>query len=84
MVRRNSPMFNPPLRPVPILLEVGGEEPAGWQAQTVDYAKVCADAGCATEVFVLPGETHFSITRSLADPRHPLTQKMIAQMRAVS
>ena len=84
MVRRNSPMFNPPLRPVPILLEVGGEEPAGWQAQTIEYAKVCADAGCTTEVFVLPGETHFSITRSLADPRHPLTQKMLAQMQAVT
>jgi arylformamidase len=81
MVRRNSPLFNPPRRPLPLLFEVGGDEPPGWQAQTLAFAKVCADAGCTTEVFVLPGETHFSIARSLADPQHPLTQKMIAQMR---
>jgi hypothetical protein len=38
-------------------------------------------AGCVTETFVLPGESHFSIMRSLADAQHFLTQKMIAQMR---
>lgn len=82
VARRNSPMFTPPRLPVPILLQTGGDEPAGWQAQTIDYEKVCREAGCPTQLFVLQGETHFSIMRSLASPLHPLTQKMIEHMLA--
>lgn len=82
MVRRNSPLFNPPRRPVPLVFEVGGDEPPGWQAQTLDFERVCRAAGCTTELFILPGENHFSIVRSLADSQHPLTRKMIQQMLA--
>lgn len=82
MARRNSPLFTPPRTPISILFEVGADEPAGWQAQTIDYEKVCRAAGCPTELFVLQGENHFSIMRSLADPEHPLTKKMIEHMLA--
>jgi arylformamidase len=77
-VTDNSPMRRPPLRPVPLLFEVGGDEPPGWQAQTQEFADVCRAAGCSVEVHVLPGETHFSVSRALARPDHPLTMKMIS------
>jgi arylformamidase len=80
-VRHNSPIYHPPRLKVPLLMQVGGAEPAGWQAQTLEFAEVCRAAGCAVEVFVLPGETHFSILRSLAHIDHPLTRKMISAMR---
>jgi hypothetical protein len=59
-------------------MQVGGAEPPGWQAQTREFAEVCRAAGCSVEVIVLPGETHFSILRSLAHIDHPLTRKMIS------
>jgi arylformamidase len=74
----NSPVHRPPLRPMPLLFEVGGDEPAGWQAMTHQFAGICRKMGCPVEVVVLPGESHFSVTRSLARPTHPFTKKMIA------
>ena len=79
-VRDNSPIYHPPRRKLPLLMEVGGEEPPGWQAQTLEFADICRAAGCDVQVMVLPGETHFSILRSLGQADHPLTKAMIAQM----
>jgi len=80
-VHDNSPIHHPPRLKVPLLMQVGGAEPPGWRAQTLEFAEVCRAAGCSVEVIVLPGETHFSILRSLAHNDHPLTRKMISAMR---
>lgn len=77
-VRALSPMYNPPLAPVPVLLEVGAREPAGWQSQTMEFADICRRAGCDTELLVLPNETHFSIGPKISQQAdHPLTERMI-------
>lgn len=84
-VRALSPRYHPPLHPVSVLLEVGGKEPPGWQAQSTEFAEICRSAGCEVELFVLPDETHFSVGPTLAsDPRHPLTRKMIETMTNAS
>jgi arylformamidase len=83
MVRRNSPMFNPPLRPVPILFALGTSEMAGWAEQTLDYEKVCRSAGCHTELIWYPGHNHYSMTLAThGDPDSPVLGKIIAQLTA--
>lgn len=84
MVPRNSPLRLKPRPPVPVLLAVGGAETGGWIDQTMGYADVCRDAGCAVETFVAPGENHFSITLARADAGHPLTRRMIAHLEAAA
>lgn len=84
-VRALSPMHNPPIRPVPVLLQVGALEPPGWQAQSSEFENVCRRAGCGTELLVLPGETHFSIGPRIArHPDHPLAGRMIAMMNGAA
>ena len=60
-VMANSPMFNPPLRPVPVILLAGGDESPGWINQTDEYAEVCRAAGCDTQRLAFPGHNHFTL-----------------------
>lgn len=60
-VRANSPMFNPPRRPVPVLLLAGGDESPGWFNQTEEYAEVCRAAGCPVTRVAFPGHNHFTL-----------------------
>ncbi len=61
MAARNNVFANPPARPVPMVVSVGGEEPAGWQAQSEGYAGVAEAAGCAVQRVTAPGANHFSM-----------------------
>jgi arylformamidase len=65
----------------PVLVAMGGAEPAGWQRQSTDYAALCRAAGCPVELLVLPGLNHFSITAAIADPTSALAQAMLRQMQ---
>ena len=61
MAARNDVFSRPPARPVPMVVSVGGEEPAGWQAQSAGYADLAEAAGCAVERVTVPGANHFSM-----------------------
>ncbi len=61
MAARNDVFANPPARPVPMVVSVGGGEPAGWQAQSAGYADIAEAAGCAVERVTVPGANHFSM-----------------------
>ena len=61
-VQALSPMLHPPSVRVPVLLAVGGQEAAGWQDQTVEYERVCREAGCETMSIRFPDDDHYSIT----------------------
>lgn len=51
-----------------MLVAVGGDEPAGWQAQSTAFAAACADGGLRTDTIVVPGANHFTILeRALCD-----------------
>ena len=61
MAARNNAFAHPPQRAVPMVVSVGGEEPAGWQAQSAGYAGIAEAAGCAVARVTVPGANHFSM-----------------------
>ncbi|MCG8693774.1 MAG: alpha/beta hydrolase [Minwuiales bacterium] len=77
IVTKVNAMARPPRGDVPILVAVGGDEPPGWIAQSVDYHTV---AGPDAEFMTVPGANHFSIAFDMADPDHALHSAMLAQM----
>lgn len=75
-----SPLTAPPRTSAPILLSVGGLEPAGWRDQTFDFADVCRSAGCRVELFDLAGEHHSSLLHRHANADYAPTRRMIEIM----
>jgi len=68
MVARNSPLSLPlPMKP-PVIVAVGADETPLWIKQSTDYAAMLRAHAVPTELMIIPGAQHFSITRSLADP----------------
>lgn len=78
--RRNSPGHHLPDSGLPILLAVGGEEPAEFLRQSRDYKSALAGHGIHADYMVLPGHNHFSIMAEFNRPRGALLQAMLAQM----
>lgn len=60
-VKFNSPMFNPPLRPLPVIIFAGGKESPGWINQTEEYTQVLRSAGCAVSVLKFPEDNHSTL-----------------------
>ena len=58
---RNDAFAHPPQASVPMVVSVGGEEPAGWQAQSAGYADIAEAAGCTVGRVTVPGANHFSM-----------------------
>jgi arylformamidase len=80
MVVRNSPLTLPlPAKP-PVIVAVGGDETPLWIKQSTDYAAMLRARGVATEMMIVPGAHHFSITRSLGDPDGVLPQAIRRQI----
>ena len=61
MAARTNAFAHPPQKVVPMVVSVGGDEPAGWQAQSAGYADIAEAAGCAVERVTVPGANHFSM-----------------------
>jgi arylformamidase len=78
--KRLSPMTQPPLRKLPLLVAVGGAETPEWIRQSKDYAAMCRAHGIDAEYLECPGENHFTMTNVLADPEHMLTRAIVRQM----
>jgi arylformamidase len=80
MVARNSPLALPlPTRP-PVIVAVGADETPLWIKQSTDYSAMLRANGVATELMIIPGAHHFSITRSLGDPEGVLPTAIRRQM----
>jgi arylformamidase len=67
-----SPLRLEPRMRVPALVSVGGSEPRLWIEQSQRYHDKLVQAGMESEMMIVPGHHHFSITRSLANPEDPL------------
>jgi len=72
-----SPMLRPPLLregvdPPRILIGAGGDEPADWIRQSVDYAALCDSLGLSVTHQNFPGENHFSMMERMTDPESPM------------
>lgn len=70
--RAMSPMWRDADRATRHLLAVGGAETDGFRGQSIDYAEHLRRQGCAAQVQVVPGCTHFDILDVLADPQSAL------------
>jgi len=80
MVARNSPLSLPlPAKP-PVIVAVGGDETPLWIKQSTDYAAMLRGHGVPTELMIVPGTHHFSVTRSLADPEGALPKAIRRQI----
>nr|WP_298684900.1 alpha/beta hydrolase [uncultured Dongia sp.] len=76
-VERLSPMKLPVRSTAICLVAVGGNEPDMWIGQSRDYHAKLLAAGVSSDLMIMPGRHHFSITRDLADATTPLTQAVI-------
>jgi arylformamidase len=80
MVARNSPLSLPlPMKP-PVIVAVGADETPLWIKQSTDYAAMLRAHAVPTELMIIPGAHHFSITRSLADPEGVLPKAIRRQV----
>jgi arylformamidase len=76
-----SPQFLPVRNPVETIVAVGGDEPPMWVEQSQRFHGKLVQAGIGSELMVIPGLNHFSITASLGDPGEPLTRAMLRMVQ---
>jgi arylformamidase len=76
-----SPQFLPMRNAVGTIVAVGGDEPPMWIEQSQRFHDKLVQAGLSSELIVLPGLNHFSITASLGDVGEPLTKAMLRLVR---
>jgi arylformamidase len=76
-----SPQFLPVRNVVETVVAAGGDEPPLWIEQSQRFHDKLLRAGAKSELMVLPGLNHFSITASLGDADGPLTNAMLRLVR---
>lgn len=81
-VRGLSPQFLALRNPAPTIVAVGGDEPPLWIEQSRRFADKLTRAGGRTDLMILPGLNHFSITASLGDRKAAVTNAMLTMIRA--
>lgn len=80
MAARNSPTLHPPTSTAPMVIAVGQQEPEAFIAQSKDFHQVCVDRGFDSQYLECPGDDHFSILYSLANPISGLCGLVLRQM----
>lgn len=80
MAARNSPVLHPPTSPASIVIAAGQQEPAGFVAQSTNFYDVCRKSGLDAEYLECPGDDHFSILYTLANPISGLCGLTLRQM----
>lgn len=81
LAKQNSPFVHPPRRICPLVIAVGGAEPAGWQQMSQDFFNLCTANGVNCKYLIVPGANHYTMSAHLANPKSPLTLAMIDQMK---
>lgn len=76
-----SPQFLPVRNPVETVVAVGGDEPPMWIEQSRRFHGKLLRDGARSELMVIPGLNHFSITASLGDAHEPLTTALLRLVR---
>ena len=77
---RNSPLFNLPSHPCPVIVAWGSDDPAGFHEQGRAYIEALEGHGVPVDHIALPGCNHFEACGELADPGSVLTKAVLAQM----
>jgi arylformamidase len=74
---RNSPMFHPLRRRVPLVLSTGDKDNEEFQRQTKDFAAALGQKSYDFDYVVAEGHNHFSILDAMTDPNDPLGNKLL-------
>jgi len=80
---RNDCLAQPPRRPTPVIVAVGGDEPEGWRQQSLNYADVCRQAGCEVSLLDVAGSNHFTVAEELTRKDSALTAAILARIAAL-
>lgn len=81
IARENSPMLHPPLPHTPLIIAVGGNEPAGWRRMSADFCALCKSCGVDCQYLEIPGAHHYGMNALLGDSKSPLSRAILKQMR---
>jgi len=79
-VGRNSPLLNPPRKPVPLIVAVGLAESEEWVRQSRLYEDCAKSAGCPVERIDFPGADHYRPLFDLADADDLLRRAILKRM----
>ncbi len=83
-ILRNSPALAPPRGiAAPLMVSVGGREPAEFQRQTRDFLDAWRVTGNTGEAVAQPEADHFSILSGFEDPASVLCRALFRLMRIV-
>lgn len=74
---RNTTLDKVPVTRNPIIVAVGGDEPAEWIRMSVDYDTMLRENGIPGELLILPQTHRYSVTQTLADPASPLARALL-------
>ena len=77
MAGRHDCLHQPPQCHVPLLIAVGGAEPAGWVGQSRAYHDVCAQAGMPVRWMRIEGANHFTLLDEAMTAGSPLAAAML-------
>ena len=80
MAERNSPMRHPPGATAPLVIAAGEQEPAAFVAQSTEFHDICRSNGIDSQYLECPGDDHFSILYSFANPISGLCGLALRQM----
>jgi len=77
MAARHDGLRQPPQCQVPVLIAVGGAEPAGWIGQSRAYHDVCVAAGLDVHWMCVEGANHFTLLEDATTVGTPLAVAML-------
>jgi arylformamidase len=80
MAARNSPTRHPPATSAPLVVAVGQQETPAFVAQSKDFHQTCVNAGLDSRYLECPGDDHFSVLYTLANPISSLCGLVLRQM----
>lgn len=64
----------------PVICAVGGGESASFKRQSIEFIQKCRDHGLEVQYLEMGSDNHLDVTNRLAEPNHPLTRAVLAQM----
>jgi arylformamidase len=77
MAARHDGLRRPPQSQVPVLIAVGGAEPAGWIGQSRAYHDVCVAAGLDVHWMCVEGANHFTLLEDAMTVGTPLAAAIL-------
>lgn len=79
--KRNSPLYNLPEKPIPLILAVGDLETDEFHRQTRIFAECWDSNGFPVAIIHMAGLHHYSVVNEIASTKSPLNQAILDQIK---